>query len=225
MNFRRACYVCGMTLLCSGFLYADFIATSQSAAYDPSDGLVNFSVIFNQSPNFFTTDSDGRQATDFQFYIIGDPALPYPADFDSIVRGTEIHFGGGIPIRDAFPPVPDPNAGGWGAIRGSVPFTLVGTELTFSVPLAVLSDHSTDGSFSYDFQTDVFGASSQYLADQQSIVLPEPATISLLSFLGICFSSVRVLKPSLLRNLVRIPILHRGTDVDTKCPQFGPMEV
>jgi hypothetical protein len=177
-----------MGLLCCGLTQADFMATSQSAVYDPADGLVTFNVTFNEAPDFYTADSLGRQAMDFQYYIIGDASLDYPADYDAIVRGGEIYLGGGIPIRNALPAdLTDPNAGGWGAIRGSASFTLVGTDFTFSVPLSVLSDHSTNGQFSYVFQTDVYGAQTHFLANQQSAVLPEPATAALasLSLLGV----------------------------------------
>jgi hypothetical protein len=151
------------------------MATSQSATFDPTDGLVTFQISFNQTPDFYTTDSLGRAATDFQYFIFGDPGLGYPAEFDSIIRGGEIYLGGGIPVRDATPGVADPHAGGWGAIRGEAPFVLTGTELTFSVPLSVISDHSTDGHFNYIFQTDVYGGDTQLLTGQ-SIVSPEPAT-------------------------------------------------
>jgi hypothetical protein len=88
----------------------------------------------------------------------------------------------------------DPNAGGWGAIRGSASFTLVGTDLTFSVPLSVLSDHSTNGQFSYVFQTDVYGAQTQFLANQQSAVLPEPATAALASVSLIGVALIRAVR-------------------------------
>lgn len=180
-----------MALLCGGYLRADFMTTSQSASYDPVSGLVTFRVTFNQTPDFFTTDSGDRPATEFQYYIIGDPSLYSWARFDSIIRGPEIYLGGDIPIRAALPTAGDPHGGGWGAIRGTVPFTVVGTELTFSAPLSVISDHSTDGHFSYDLQTGVFGRATQYLEAQQSTVLPEPATTPIVALTGVCWLFLR----------------------------------
>lgn len=102
------------------------MATSEFETFNPNTGLVTFSITFNQVPDFFTVDSFGRAANAFQFYIVGDPTLSYPANYDSIIRGGEIYLGGGIPIRNGSPSIADPHAGGWGAIRGIVPFTLTG---------------------------------------------------------------------------------------------------
>lgn len=191
MHLKRALLACGIAVLGSSYLQAaSFMATSQSAIYDPSSGLVTFDVIFNQTPDFFTIDSFGRPATEFQYYIIGDSALAYPANFDSIIRGGEIYLGGGLPIRNVYPSSSDPHSGGWGTIRGIVPFTLVGTDLTFSVPLSLISDHSTDGHFSYNFGTYVFGATTQFLPAQQSTVLPEPAMLLFCVLWG-CVGSFR----------------------------------
>jgi hypothetical protein len=95
MKLRKVSFVSGLALLGTSYLRADFIATSQSATDNPASGLVTFSMTFNQTPDFFTIDNFGRAATDFQFDIIGDPTLGYPANFDSIIRGGEIYLGGG----------------------------------------------------------------------------------------------------------------------------------
>lgn len=174
MDWIRVLRVCVIVLISAGLSQAAFLASSQSATFDPSSDLVTFKITFNQSPDFYTVDSFGRAATDFQYFILGDQSLGYPAEFDSIVRGGEIYVAGTLSIRNATPGVADPHAGGWGALRGEVPFTLVGTDLTFSVPLSVISSHSTDGRFTYTLQTDVYGGATQ-IVTAQSIVLPEPA--------------------------------------------------
>lgn len=186
VSYRRIGILAFSLLICgSGMKAATFAAVSQSAVYSSTTGDVTFNIDFNQVPDFYTLDSFGRPANDFQVYVVGDPSLPYPTDFDSIVRGVEIHLGGGIPIRNGAPSSTDPNAGGWGSVRGTVPFTLVGTDLIFSVPLYTLSNHSTDGVFTYIFQTDSFGAETQYLPDQQSTVIPEPSASLVLAGLSL----------------------------------------
>jgi len=171
----------GLALLQTGLLRAEFVANAQSAIFDPVTGNVTFSLMFNQGPDFYTVDTFGRAATDFQYFVYGAPTAGYPAEFDSIIRGGEIYLGQGIPVRNATPSVPDPNAGGWGAIRTRVPFTVAGASLTFSVPLTLLSDRSTDGHFTYTLQTDVYGALNQRVTGQSSVVAsPEPSGLPIL---------------------------------------------
>jgi hypothetical protein len=153
---------------------------SQTASFDPATDLVTFTIDFDQPPDFFTTDGVGRQADNFQYYILGDPSLGYPAEYDSIVRGEEIHMANAIPIRSAVPGVSDPASGGWGAIRDVVPYELNGSLLTFSAPLASLSNHSVDGHFTYDLEVFGFGAEVQSVRAQTSVV-PEPGTLVTLS--------------------------------------------
>ena len=125
----------------------EFLVTGQSAIYDPATGQVSFKLIFNRPPDFQTVDSLGRQADDFQYQVIGDPSLLYPRNYDAIIRGGELNLDPSmLRIRNAYPSDPsDPDAHGWGAIRGTVPYRLDGNVLTFSTPLSMISDHSTDG--------------------------------------------------------------------------------
>jgi hypothetical protein len=86
---------------------------------------MHFNLHFNERPDFTTLDAYGRPQDSFQIFISFNPATANPANSQSadvIVRGDEIHIAHAIRIRDARPPVADPNAGGWGAIRGAVPF-------------------------------------------------------------------------------------------------------
>lgn len=121
---------------------------------------MHFIIIFNETPNFTTLDSQGRPQDSFQIYIAFNPAAAPVANPDVLVRGDEIHIANAIRIRDAQPPVTDPNAGGWGAIRGTVPFRVRsqsnGTAvLTFSAPFALLG---IKGQFAWVLQTTNFGA-------------------------------------------------------------------
>jgi hypothetical protein len=134
---------------------APFKRVSQSAVFSPRTGDVTFRIVFNQLPDF-STDPSGQQTDAFQYFIVGNPSLPYPSNYVSIIRGGEIYSTTGlIPIRNAVPPdSSDPNSGGWGTIRGEVPYTLNGTRLTFVAPLSLISN-STDAS-SIDFRLETY---------------------------------------------------------------------
>ncbi len=159
---------------------ATIMFLSQTASFDPATDQVTFTIEFNRLPDFFATDSVGRQANSFQYFVLGDLALQYPAAFDSIVRGEEIHIANSIRIRNAVPSVSDPAAGGWGAIRDVVPFSLSGSLLSFSAPLASLSDRSVDGRFSYRLEVYSFGGLDQF-AQAETTVVPEPGMLVNLS--------------------------------------------
>jgi hypothetical protein len=103
-----------------------------------------------------TTGPYGQQTNSFQFYI-GTTLSFFPNG--SIIRGEEIHYGGGIPIRDATGSEPNPPSGGWGPVRGTVPFTLSNNILDFVVSFAVLNEPT--GQFSYLFGAYSFGATTQ----------------------------------------------------------------
>ncbi len=161
----------------------EFLVTGQSAIYDPTTGQVSFKLIFNRPPDFQTVDSLGRQADDFQYQVIGDPRLLYPRNYDAIIRGGELNLDPSmLRIRNAYPSDPsDPDAHGWGTIRGTVPYRLDGNVLTFSTPLSMISDHSTDGLLSYYLDIVQYGGSTQIFNPLQSIIRPDcmgqPATI------------------------------------------------
>jgi hypothetical protein len=130
----------------------------ESAVYDPATGTVDFTVTFDRTPNFRRVDEFGRRATSFQYFIVGDDALPDPERWDSIIRGDELSLGSGLlPIRNSAPLDPDIAAGGWGSVRATVSFRLRRRVLTFSAPLSAISDHSTDGDFAYRLEIYAFG--------------------------------------------------------------------
>jgi hypothetical protein len=127
-----------------------------------SDGSnIEFHTIFNRMPDFFTLDTFRRQADSFQFYI--DANLNDPTPFNSylvdvLIRGEEIHVGGGIPIRDAQPfGSGGPDSGGWGPLVGSVAYNLsvLGNgeaKLKFAVPTNLIN-----GPFLYGVETYGYG--------------------------------------------------------------------
>jgi hypothetical protein len=132
-------------------------------------GTVDFQITYNGTPDFFTTDSVGRQADSFQFYVGTNPSF-FPDG--SIIRGEEIHYGGGLPVRNVSPSDPSPQSGGWGTVRGTVPFTLNNNILDFVISLDVLNEPT--GQFSYIFGAYRFGATVQdfYLYSSTGIATP-----------------------------------------------------
>jgi len=133
---------------------------SQSAIYNPSTGRVTFRIAFNRSPDFFTTDELDRQADEFQYYVGSDvPVAPWL--YDSIIRGGEIHSTGLIRTRNnSLVPDPTPGSGGWGTVRGDVPFELHGPALRFSAPLSVVTDRTDLNVLPYMLETYQFGMST-----------------------------------------------------------------
>lgn len=153
---------------------------SESSSFDPATGQVTFRLTFDRTPDFQTTDSLGRQADSFQYYIAGDPSLPYPSYYDSIIRGEELHITQEVlRVRNATPqdPTTDPAvSGGWGIVRGEVPYHLNRNVLTFSTSLGLISDHSVDGHFSYDLQISHYGGDPhQFFSGLEPAVIPRPA--------------------------------------------------
>jgi hypothetical protein len=137
-----------------------FTIVSQSAHYDAQKASVTFTVVFNEDPNFLATDLYGRQQDSFQYFIVGDASLHYPANYDSIIRGAEIHVTRtSIRIRNAYPPDgSDPDSGGWGTSRGTAVFALHGRVLRFSTPLRLISDHPDQETIPYQLESYRFGA-------------------------------------------------------------------
>jgi hypothetical protein len=144
---------------------------------------VTFTLQFNRAPDFFTCDQYGRQADAFQFYIATSTNIPVfypPRPYASLIRGGEINYGNGIVIRNDGPSdETDPHSGGWGSVRGSVPYTLSADTLMFSVPADVLD---VQGPFAYSLLLTSFGAATHnpYAGDSGGpIPVPEPAPFSL----------------------------------------------
>ncbi|MEH1846396.1 MAG: hypothetical protein V7L25_15705 [Nostoc sp.] len=160
---------------------AVLLIESESAVVNLDAKEVLFTINFNRVPDFFTVDQVGRQADSFQYFIDADGELPvfrgspYYSELESIIRGEEIHVAGDVRIRDVFSiGASEPNSGGWGKIRGSVPYSLDGTVLKFSAPLEFIGD--SDGLFSYQLELYEFGGISDLLGDKKSTIasVPEP---------------------------------------------------
>ncbi len=159
---------------------AALLVLSQSAEVNLDSSSVLFQIEFNREPDFFTTDEYDRQADAFQYFIDADGGFPifkgtdiYYSNLESLITGWQIHLGGDVPIRNALPPDPDlSSSGGWGSIRGSVPYTLSGNVFSFLVPLQLIGD--SDGKFSYRLEWYEYGGVGGYI---EAETVPEPATI------------------------------------------------
>jgi len=157
---------------------AALMVLSQSAEVNLDSKSVLFQIEFNRAPDFFTSDEYGRQADAFQYYIDADGELSLfsggisYSNLETIIRG-EIHLGGDVRIRNLFPPDPDfSSSGGWGSIRGSVPYTLSGNVVSLLVPLQFIGD--SDGKFSYALMWTEYGGAGGFIYAE---TVPEPATI------------------------------------------------
>jgi hypothetical protein len=159
---------------------AALLVLSQSAEVNLASNSVLFQIEFNRAPDFFTTDEYHRQADSFQYFIDADGGFPifkgtdiYYSNLESLIREEVIHLGGDVRIRNAWPPDPDlSSSGGWGSIRGSVPYTLSGNVFSLLVPLQLIGD--TDGKFSYRLEWYEYGGLQDYIDAE---IVPEPATI------------------------------------------------
>ena len=74
----------------------EFRFVSESAIFNPATREVLFTVAFNESPDFFTTDAVGRQKHSFQYFIgvNGWPPFPYPP-----TRHPEAGVRSAVPFR------------------------------------------------------------------------------------------------------------------------------
>ncbi|MBN3947505.1 MAG: hypothetical protein HWQ38_13965 [Nostoc sp. NMS7] len=160
---------------------AVLLVESESAVVNLDTKEVLFTINFNQVPDFFTVDKFKRQSNSFQYFIDPHGELPIVnasriySNFSSIIRGDEIPVAGDVRIRDVFSVGPlEPNSGGWGKIRGSVPYSLDGTVLKFSTPLQLIGD--SDGVFSYQLLLTDFGSWNGITNENKSIIssVPEP---------------------------------------------------
>jgi hypothetical protein len=157
--------------------------TSQSAIYDAQQEIVNFTLTFTQAPDFYTLDGDGNPANSFQYRFLGDLSREYPANYASIVTGDELHISDGIAVRNSSPASSDPGSGGWGSLRGLLPFTLDGATLSFSAPFSVLTDFENDGVLNFELDSFNYGTVNDHILGTVTTTpaaTPEPSTFALL---------------------------------------------
>jgi hypothetical protein len=136
-------------------------------------------------------DALGRQEFDFQYQTP-----------DAVIRRSELHVSGDmIRVRAISPPDDsDPLSGGWGAVIDSVPWTLSGATMTFSIPFRFLNASGPE--FSYFVFPAQFGAADQFLTGMTIAgnpnTIPEASTwaMTLLGFVGRGIAGYRVRRNS-----------------------------
>jgi hypothetical protein len=152
-------YLASLTAAISAVLpAAPIMVLDHTANVNASTGIASFSLLFDRAPDI------SASADSFQYFFLGNQSLPYPARYDSVVRCCEQV--GILVVRDPLPSSNDPLAGGWGPVRGTVPFTLNGATLSFSATLTLFSDRN---SLLYELLVASDGRATQLL-----IYAPEP---------------------------------------------------
>ena len=125
-----------------------FELAGHSVEVDNTAATATFRLTFNREPLFFV--SEGTATDAFQVEIDADgTSFEQPLVFetiDAVVRGAEISETDGLPVRDREGDGGE-GSGGWGPVRGFVPFDLDGATLTFTTGLDLIGDD--DGKFRY----------------------------------------------------------------------------
>ena len=125
-----------------------FALAGHSVEVDNAASTATFRLTFNREPVFFV--SEGTATDAFQVEIDGDStSFDQPLLFDTIdavVRGAEISQADGLPIRDREGDGGE-GSGGWGPVRGFVPFDLDGDTISFTTAWSLIGDD--DGKFRY----------------------------------------------------------------------------
>lgn len=203
-----------LVLVGSSVARGEFVIIDQSVLTNPATQQTTFKLTFNERPDFFEADEFDRPRNAFQYFFDTDPAAsPEGFRFDgpgvSIIRGPEIRFGEGIPVRDSINETGEefPHAEGWGPERGRVKFDLEGKELSFSVPWKTLGQTSAD--FSYHVIALEFGTQTSEFAGT-SVGLPSAVKTG-----GILLLVIALVTPRCASPIVRLAHLpgRTGTPV------------
>ncbi len=159
-------------LMCS-IARASFHILSDSVDFNSEQQTTTFDVRFSSAPDFFTLDHFGRQKDSFQYYfdrdLTGDVFDPSPDV--TIIRAEEIHVANVLRIRDSLGADPSPTSGGWGPIRGAVPFTVSDDSVRFTVGWNVLGQ--TGDHFRYQLESYEFGT----MTDSVARLIPLPSAL------------------------------------------------
>ncbi len=159
-----------------GFATAAFEIVDHAARADSQKRATDFSITFNRPPDFDHLDEFDRPRNAFQYWYDSNPGgFEFAGDDISVIRGSELAFGGRLPIRDSLNPknIEFAHAEGWGEERGSVPIDVADRTVTFTVAWSMLDED--DDRFSYR----LFAFESGDLtSDVSSIAIPLPTSLA-----------------------------------------------
>ena len=151
-----------------------------------------FSLTFSSPPDFESTDSGGRRATSFQFYVntaewVQDLRPFYDAHFGyrsnnglHLVRNSDTAPYEVTVLDIGLFPYDGP--GGWGPVAWTVPLTQSGSSVSFTLPLAQLD--AVFGAFYYRVEAYEYGGGNAPARFGQASV-PDAASSWLLFSMGL----------------------------------------
>jgi hypothetical protein len=137
-------------------------------------------ITFNQLPDFVTVDSRGRAANALQLYFVPRGGTNEPWEIHVVGRVNEGDMLGSVRFRNgpqgADYTGSDPNfpSGGWGSIRGEVPYLLQDRTLSFTATYDMIG--TPDAWWSLKAETFEFGS----FRSRVGVVAPEPSSALLL---------------------------------------------
>lgn len=131
-----------------------FIVKSESVTYCPETALYKFEVKFADTPDYWTRDQYGRAENFFQYHIRYDESPSGYMDDDIMIWASEVEVTGDIVIRKFHG---GGGPGGWGPVRGRVPYDPNNKKICFFVSADVIGDH--DGEIFYFMHTGLYGRS------------------------------------------------------------------
>jgi hypothetical protein len=160
-----------------------FEIISSDVTVDAATARTNFSITFNQPPDFFGADALGRANNAFQYFYDAEPGgFEFSGEDVVVIRGPEIRFGNGIPVRDSLNSTGEtfPNAEGWGTLRGMADYEVDGSKLSFTFPWRTLNE--SNRRFSYRLIATERG---ELTSDVSRVMIPlHPAVWGGLGLLG-----------------------------------------
>jgi hypothetical protein len=150
-----------------------FELAGHSVEVDNTADTATFRLTFSRAPVFFVAEGTATDA--FQVEIDADgTSFEQPLVFetiDAVVRGAEISEADGLPVRDREGDGGE-GSGGWGEVRGFVPFDLDGETITFTTGLDLIGDD--DGKFRYRINVIDDGSIT---TEVTAAIIPVPAAL------------------------------------------------
>ncbi|HWE03530.1 MAG TPA: hypothetical protein VG326_14085 [Tepidisphaeraceae bacterium] len=171
--------------------WAGMSQSGDSVTVNAATDEATFTIAFPHVPDFYSLDAGGRPVDSFQVEIAANPTGPDPlANLTTIIRGSEIRFANALRVRNASPPdLTDPQAGAWGSLRGTTPFTVHGNDVTFTTPFSLID--VSNRQFAYRAFTVESGSIVETFSGRSVPLPPAWAAMLLTGMLGIVWRRLR----------------------------------